>query len=81
LLRTSEEFFKLWNNFLPPLQPSVEPILYQHLSDKIFEILVQEYCREEHLDPEVTPMQQNGHSTLRYIAGYICRHLREKIEK
>jgi len=81
LLRTSEVFLKLWNNFLPPLQPSVEPVLYQHLIDKIFEILVQEYCQQEHLDPEVTPMQQNKCSALRYIAGYTCRHLHKKIEK
>jgi len=66
---------------LPPLQPFVEPVLYQHLTDKIFEILVQEYYHQEHLDPEVTSMQQNERSVLRYITGYTCRHLCKKIEK
>ena len=42
---------------------------------------MQKYCQVLYLDQEATPLKQNERSALRYIAGYVCRHLRKKIEK
>jgi len=80
-IKNIREIHQVLENFLPSVEPSIEPVLYQHLTDTIFEILVQSYCQMQHLDEEVKSMQQNEHSALRYIAGFTCHHMRKKIEK
>lgn len=82
LLRTSQEFIKHWKDFIPVLNQPVQPVLYQHLTDKIFKILIERHFQVVHLETDFSSeIETNEGNTLRYVAGYICRHLRKKIEK
>jgi len=53
LLRTSEKFTKLWKDFLPPIEPSVEPVMYQHLTDVVFIFNTERFCQSRGVDGEI----------------------------
>ena len=62
--------------------PIGTPVLYQHLTDIIFkELLHEKYSvsanDSEKAGPIITMDEGN---VLRYVAGYVCRHLRKKTE-
>lgn len=82
LLRTSESFIKQWTTFLATCTVPVEPVLYQHLTDILFRRFIHEHFEILHLEQgtssEITHHEGNA---LRYAAGYVCRHLRKKIER
>jgi len=83
LLRTSNGFSEMWRQFLPTTKPPVEPVLYQHLTDLIFQNLINSHFKIVYLDQEQEPkeMNLNERNVLRYIAGYVCRKLRTKLER
>ena len=81
LLRSSKEFTERRRKFLPTISPPVEPVLYQHLTDSVFKLLIQNHFKVVHLDQEPAEMNVNERNVLRYIAGYVCRKLRTKIER
>ena len=81
LLRSSKAFSKNWQDFLPTTAPPVEPVLYQHLTDLMFKSLLHEHFKVEYLDKEAEEMNRNERNVLRYVAGYVCRKLRTKIER
>ena len=81
LLRSSKEFAERWRQFLPNTTPPVKPVLYQHLTDLIFKSLINNHFKIVYLDQEPAEMNANERNILRYIAGYICRKLRTKIER
>ena len=81
-LRTSADFNKQWTDFLGNSDVQAKPVLYQHLTDVLFRMLIKKHFEILYSDQgsssEIT--QQEG-SALRYAAGYVCRHLRKKIER
>ena len=81
LLRSSKEFTKQWTDFLPKTTPPIEPVVYQHLTDVVFKFLLQDHFKIEYLNEEPTEMNENERNTLHYVAGYVCRKLRTKIER
>ena len=82
LLRTSGEFIKHWKDFIPVLNRPVQPVLYQHLTDEVFKILIERHFQIVHLEQDApSEIETNEGNALRYVAGYVCRHLRKKIEK
>ena len=56
-------------------------MLYQHLTDLMFKSLLHEHFKVEYLDKEAEEMNRNERNVLRYVAGYVCRKLRTKIER
>ena len=80
-LRVSDEFLKKWNDFLS-LSGAVSPTLFQHVTQKIFEDFIKD---EFHVDPAPEMIRgeltEDDQSALRYVAGYVCRKLKEKLEK
>jgi len=81
LLRTSKEFTERWRQFLPSTTPPVEPVLYQHLTDIVFKCLINKHFEIVYLDQEPAEINVNEKNVLRYVAGYIGRKLRTKIER
>ena len=81
LLRCSKEFIKQWTDFLPTTTPPIEPIIYQHLTDVVLKFLLQDYFKIEYLNEEAAEMNENERNALHYVAGYVCRKLRTKIER
>ena len=65
----------------------VKPVLFQHLSDLIFCKYVSDHfqvvCLNQQADSEDLELQDSERGVLRYVAGYICRHLhvRKKLER
>ena len=90
ILKTSKRLIKKWTEFIKIVNIGIKPPLYQHLTDIIFKGQIQNYfkmlhtCSTEPSEPtdgptvHITPTEKN---VLQYIAGYICRQLRKKIER
>ena len=80
-LRVSQDFVKQWTDFTADADEPVKPVLFQHLSDLIFRMLIEQH-KIVHLDQEeFSELTENESGALRYVAGYICRHLRKKIQR
>ena len=73
-----------WTVFLCTTNsPSGSPVLYQHLTDLVFKTLLHSKYSIMVNDTEnisTTPLTYNEVNALRYAAGYVCRHIRKKIE-
>jgi len=86
LLRSSDDFRKKWIKFLECAKVVATPHLYQHVTDVIFRRYITEHVTESasasatKLDPAPALTQREGNA-LRYAAGYVCRHIRNKIER
>lgn len=60
----------------------MQPVLYQHLTDEVFKILIKRHFQIVHLEQDASSeIETNEGNALRYVAGYVCRHLHKKIEK
>ena len=81
LERSSEEFIANWITFLKNANVTATPIFYQHLNDVIFRALINSHFVGSTDDSAAASvMTDHEASALRYAAGYVCRHLRKKIE-
>ena len=81
-LRCSHDFIKQWTDFLVVVDEPVKPLLFQHLTDLIFQVLLHDHFKTIHIDQEVSSeMTENESSALRYVGGYVCRHLRKKLKR
>lgn len=83
LMRSSRVFVDKWEKFLKSVPCAATPVMYQHVVDLIFEKLV--YAKfqvsSSESDPtDIEPITENEANALRYAAGYVCRHLRRKLE-
>ena len=84
LLRSKPEFINCWTTFIKATGLTVRPVVYQHLTDVIFRKFLSDHFKIEYLDSTTDDdleMRKNEKGVLRYIAGYICRHLRQKLER
>jgi len=85
LLRSSSDFIQRWMAFIKLTALAVKPVLYQHLTDIVFRRSLEEYFQMEYLSEhdgtEDEELTGNERGVLRYVTGYICRHLREKLER
>ena len=83
-IRTQEGFINRWTVFLCGVNSPVgSPVLYQHLTDLVFkELLHLKYsiAANNTENAGVGPLTYNEVNALRYAAGYVCRHIRKKIE-
>ena len=67
-LRCSHDFIKQWTDFLTVVDEPVKPVLFQHLTDLIFQVLLHDHL---HIDQEIScEMTENESSALRYVGGY-----------
>ena len=85
-LRTSQVFRSDWIQFVAQaIQQSAQPAFYQYITHYVFKILIEKEFSpnkdvqdtSEHPDCPLTKIEENA---LRYVAGYICRNVKEKIE-
>lgn len=82
-VRSSSTFNSLWRLFLQRVGVSPTPILYQHLTDLIFKMLIRNrfnYTCSSGCAPSITQetLINEGYA-LRYAAGYVIRHVLKKI--
>ena len=80
-LSISNNFQQVWESFLSAEQLPIEPLLYQHITDQVLELLLKSKLprtdQSAQNDPEdnLTFEEQNA---IRYIGGYIIRSLHQK---
>ena len=82
-LRTSTEFRTLWSDFIKlSIQCVATPILYQLLTDVVFEQLVKQHFpvdnKEEASDGTLLSLQEEK---VKCAAGYVCRTVRKRLER
>ena len=80
-----ETFTNRWTVFLHAANSPVgTPILYQYLTDIILkELLYERYSVSTSViadEKNATPLTKDEQNVIRYVAGYMCCHLRKKIE-
>ena len=84
MLRVSDPFKKLWHEFLDLCCLEKHPIFFQRISDLIFqELITKEFTVTTHDAPTVTsttPITYEEANALRYVAGYVCRKVKQNIE-
>ena len=82
ILRSSEEFTKLWEKLLSEAKVNPTPTLYQQLTTLMFNEDIRKATKIESSSSQaVEPLTNNEGNALRYTAGYICRHLRKQLER
>ena len=82
-IRTETSFYCLWSQFISKITTSQpEPTFYQDVTDRLFEAIVtaafppRESSVESNLEQNLTYEDAN---VVRYVAGYVCRKVREKL--
>ena len=81
-LRCSQGFIKQCTDFVDVVDEPVEPVLFQHLTDLVFRMLLQNHFKVLHVGEEVSSeIAANESSALQYLAGYVCIHLHKKIQR
>lgn len=82
LLRSSTSYRKLWEDYLEPIlsEKSSSALFYQHVTGELFKQLVKSHFQVENNSKHTASLSDQEGNALRYAAGYVCRHLRKKIE-
>ena len=84
-IRTTRKFVKAWEDFLKHFDAPASPIFYQYVTDEVFKDMVRaEFARknqEEDYEIRTTGINDMEENTLRYMAGYVLRKIKSKIEK
>lgn len=71
---------KKWDDFLEPISGKSSPLFYQHVMEIIFKSLIKSHFQISSDNTTTATMNNHKKNALRYAAGYVCRHLRKKIE-
>ena len=84
-VRTSSEFTDRWKRFLQDsIKEDAAPSFFQFVTDKVFKDLVKsEYPVNPATPSSNSPMSAltfEEKNALRYVAGYVCRKVREQLE-
>ena len=85
LLRSSKHFTEEWEKFLDSIpttkSKSGQPLLYQRVTDIIFKELIKEHYQISDQSIKGASLDEREANALRYVAAYVCRHLRRKLEQ
>ena len=83
-LTISEIFNVTWKQFLGQCELDQEPMLYQHITDELFEMCIkdevcltseEDVCSEDHMATCLTFEEENA---IRYVGGYVVRSLKQQ---
>ena len=82
VMRTSAAHKELWKRALESSGCSLLPTFYQYVTNEVFkQLFKQEFSfSSAALDTELQPITKEEENALRYVAGYICRKVRDKVE-
>ena len=81
-LRISEDFRGRWAQFLGKCTSEAPPAFYQYVTQRMFEGEVKrEFAVTAHCGNSPEELTPDDRSAVRYVAGYICRKIREKLER
>ena len=82
-LRTSEAYNTTWKRLLDAIGCNSTPLLWQYVSDKLFDHLLKEKFAipEVHQGTVKSKFTYEEANAVRYTAGYVCRSVRTKLNK
>ena len=85
-LQTSKEFVNFWKVLLREVGPdtTTDPIFFQHVAQHMFNSLLRDmYPLPDHTSSTSTAPAMSSEETnaLRYVAGYVCAKLHQKMAK
>ena len=84
-LRTTAQYTGVWKSFLKNCNCPHLPTFFQYISDVMIEAMIKKrYAIDERKEKRATnnlpPLSTEEEMALRYVAGYVCRKVREKLE-
>ena len=82
-LRTSKEFITKWTDFLKKSGNAANPAFFQYVTYEVFKETIKdefELSTSTIATATLSPLSRDDQSALRYVAGYVCRKIREKLE-
>lgn len=82
MLRVSDTFREGWEKFLKQsIDQSAYPAFYQFISHQLFlEFVKGKHVIATSVDDYVSPLTKEEENALRYVAGFVCRKVQEKIK-
>ena len=82
LLHVSDSFVTLWHNFLDSTSLKKDPLLFQYISDQVFQELIAKHftISQTNAASPVPPLMYEEINAIRYIAGYVCQKVKKNIE-
>ena len=86
-IRTSQEFKCLWKTFLQESRVQATPIIYQSLTDRLFQKRIELHfpipspSRPRDSEVETSTLTFEEENAIRYAAGYVFRAVKKKIIK
>ena len=83
LLRSSTSYQNKWKDFVEPILPEISSsaLFYQRVTDVLFRLLIKSHYQIANNDEASSTLNDLEANALRYAAGFVCRHLRNKIER
>ena len=83
-IRSAADYREKWDDFLHPIsgETSSCALFYQHVTEIIFKSLIRSHFQISSASSTYTAtINEHEKNALRYAAGYVCCHIRSKIEK
>ena len=81
-LQISNAFVKLWHDFLDAADLEKQQLFVQHVSNKVFQQPIKKkFTVSQEAVSLVAPLTYEKVNALRYVAGYVCQKVKEKIEE
>ena len=83
LLRSSTSYQQKWEDFLGPIlsEKSSTALFYQRVTDILFRLMVKSHYQIANSSKPTASLNDQEANALRYAAGFVCRHLRKKMER
>ena len=81
-LTISEDFSKKWEEFLKNVNTTVPPLLYQHLTDEIFEGIIKSFCgsltsNNTVSKEDIVALSNEEETAIHYVGGYVIHELKK----
>ena len=81
-LTISEDFSKKWEEFLKNVNTTVPPLLYQHLTDEIFEGIIKSFCgsltsNNTVSKEDIVALSNEEENAIHYVGGYVIHELKK----
>ena len=79
--QSSREFTSAWENYLSQLHINAEPMYYQHVTEEVFEALIEKQCMivegNQQTSETIRKMSFEEENTVHFVGGYVVRSLRD----
>ena len=83
-LRSSENFFTHWKQFMVELKLNPYPLFFQHVTQEVFESMITKELSLGHdtdeIKEDIPRLTENEEAALRYVAGYVIKEVKDNLK-